>query len=291
MQIPLPFESVKFSNKKNSYRKKRRQIRRGLRWALHLFLVGMAFAFLSLSFVCVYRALLSSPLLRVTRIQVSGCQRLAPQTVIEQAGIPSGVNILSLDLRDVSHRLTNHPWIAAALNSREIPDRIRIEIEERQPVALVKGHQFYLMDSKGACFTHAVPSEHPGLPIINGTNLEALGPDCRLPREFSVLIENLHRECRLKLPWRHISEISWDNRTGLSIFMVRGGIQVDLGSSEYGPKIVRLKRALRYLKERGIHAQLRGIDLSHGNRVFVRGSFQLLKQQTNRQRGVKKRGV
>lgn len=286
MQIPLPIESVKPSRKRNSYRKKRWQIRRGLRWALRFSLFGLACAVLSVLCVFGYRILLSSTLLRVTRIQVSGCQRLDVQAVIQQAEIPYSVNILSLDLNEVRRRLTSHPWIAEALISREIPDRIRIEIKERQPVALVKGPQFHLMDSQGVCFASAVPGEHPDLPIITAPDRERLGADCTLPREFTALFEDLHRESHLELPWRLISEISWNERTGLSIFMVRGGIKVVLGSSKYGPKIARMKKVLSYLEERGIHTDIRGIDLSHGNRVFVRGNFQVMKRDRNQQRGV-----
>ena len=286
MQISLPIKPVNASNKKNSYRKKRRQIRHRLLRALQFFLLCLAFAALSMLCVLGYRALLSSPLLQVTRIQVSGCQRLDPQAVIQQAEIPSGVNILSLDLKDVSHRLTNHPWVATALVSREIPDRIRIEIKERSPVVLVKGPQFYLMDPQGVCFARAVPGEHPGLPIITGTDRVTLGPGCGLPRDFTALVEDLHRNCQLALPWRLISEIRWNDPNGLTVFMVRGGIQVDLGTREYGPKIVRLKKVLSYLEDKGLHHQLRGIDLSYGNRVFVRGQFQLLQRGRNQQRGV-----
>jgi cell division protein FtsQ len=263
MQYPLPIKSVKISSKKNSYRSKRKLVSSRLRWGLHLLLVCLSFAALSAFCVAAYRSLLASPLLQVTRIQVSGYQRLEPQTVIQQAEIPSGVNILSLDLNAVSRRLLNHPWIAAALISREIPDRVRIEIEERQPVALVKGRQFYLMDAQGICFAIAVPSEHTGLPIITGLDSETIGPGHSLPRKFTVLIQDLYRESQLKLPWRVISEIRWNNHTGLSIFTVRGGIQVNLGSGNYGPRIARLEKVLRYLEEKGAQAQLRGVDLSH----------------------------
>lgn len=286
MQYPLPIKYAKVSNKKNSYRNKRGQLSHRLRWGVHLLLVCLVFAALSALCVTVYRTLLASPLLQVTRIQVSGYQQLDPQTVIQQAEIPSGVNILSLDLNAVGRRLMSHPWIAAALISREIPDRVRIEIEERQPVALVKGRQFYLMDSQGICFALAVPSEHTGLPIITGLDSETIGPGHSLPREFTDLIEDLYRESQLKLPWRLISEIRWTNNTGLSIFTVQGGIQVNLGSDNYGLRIARLEKVLRYLEEKGVQAQLRGIDLSHGNRVFVRGNFQNIQQDRRQQRGV-----
>lgn len=286
MQISLPFEAITVKSKKNSYRNKRLQLYRRLRLIAKIFLVLLVFVALSALCLVGYRGLLSSPLLQVTRIQVNGCQQLDPQAVIQQAEIPSGVNILSLDLDGVRNRLTQHPWIAAAAISREIPDRIRIEIEERKPVALVKGHQFYLADQQGDCFARAAPSEHAGLPIITGLDPGTLGSGCNLPREFTALLENLYRETQLKLPWRLISEIKWNRNAGLSFFTARGGIQVDLGSEDFGIRIAKLEKVLRYLEKKGLHAQLRGIDLSHGNRVFVRGRFKIPKQNRSKQKGV-----
>ncbi|MEE9121277.1 MAG: FtsQ-type POTRA domain-containing protein [Syntrophobacteria bacterium] len=286
MQISLPFEAIQVKSKKNSYRNKRLQLYRRLRLVAKIFLVLLAFVALSALCLVGYRALLTSPLLQVTRIQVNGYQQLDPQAVIQQAEIPSGVNILSLDLDEVRNRLTQHPWIAAAAVSREIPDRIRIEIEERKPVALVKGHQFYLADQQGTCFAVAAPSEHAGLPIITGLDPESLGSGCNLPREFTVLFENLYRETQLKLPWRLISEIRWNRNAGLSFFTARGGIQVDLGSEDYGIRIAKLEKVLRYLEKKGLQTQLRGIDLTHGKRVFVRGRFKIPKQNRSQQKGV-----
>ena len=172
MQISLPFETVKGSNKKNSYRGDPRKLQRRRRSILQFLLICLAITGLSALCVACYRTLLTSTLLKVTSVQVSGCEVLDPQTVIQQAQIPSGVNILSLDLDWVRQRVTNHPWIAAAVISREIPDRIRIEIVERKPVALVQGRQFYLMDYRGLCFISAAPGEHAGLPIITGLDPE-----------------------------------------------------------------------------------------------------------------------
>jgi cell division protein FtsQ len=230
--------------------------------------------------------LLTSSLLNVTSVQVSGCEVLDPQTVIQQAMIPSGVNILSLDLDGVRHRVTDHPWIASAVISREIPDRIRIEIVERKPVALVKGRQFYLLDDQGVCFSSAAPGNHVGLPIITGFDPEIPASGCKLPKEFTALIQDFYQESQMRLPWRLISEIRWGRNKGLSIFTVRGGIQIDLGRDNYGPKIARLEKVLRYLEEKGLDPKLRGIDLTHEDRIFVRGNFKVRKQDRPQKKGV-----
>ena len=286
MQISLPFETTKGSSKKNSYRGDPQKLQRRLRSILQLSMVCLALIGLSVLCVACYRTLLTSPLLNVTSVQVSGCEVLDPQTVIQQAQIPSGENILSLDLDRVRQRVASHPWIASALISREIPDRIRIDIVERKPVALIKGRQFYLMDHGGVCFTCAEPGDYAGLPIITGLDPEILAPGCKLPREFTVLIEDLYQESQLQLPWKLISEIRWRKDKGLSFFTVRGGIQIDLGRDNYGSKIARLEKVLRYLEEKGLDPQLRGIDLSHGNRVFVRGNFKVHKEDRPQKKGV-----
>jgi hypothetical protein len=154
-------------------------------------------------------------------------------------------------------------------------------------MALVRGRHFYLIDHQGLCFTSAIPSEHAGLPIVTGLKPETLEQGCTLPRELTVLVGELYRESTIGLPWRLISEIRWDSRNGgLSIFVVQGGIQIDLGTGNYGPKIVKLERVLRYLQEKGMHHQLKGIDLSYGNRVFVRGNFKLRQHERPQQKGV-----
>jgi len=286
MQISLPFETVKGSSKRNSYRGDGGNLLRRLRSVAQFFLIFLAFTALCALCVACYRTLLTSSLLNVTSVQVSGCQVLDPQTVIQQAMIPSGVNILSLDLDGLRHRITDHPWIASAVISREIPDRIRIEIVERKPVALVKGQQFYLLDDQGVCFSRAAPGKHVGLPIITGFDPEIPASGCELPMEFTALIQDFYQESQLRLPWRLISEIRWGRNKGLSIFTVRGGIQIDLGRDNYGPKIARLEKVLRYLEEKGLHSKLRGIDLSHGDRIFVRGDFKVRKQDRPEKKGV-----
>ena len=286
MCYAIPEGTMGIINKKKHNRSKRGKGKGKFHWSLRLLLICMVFTGLSVLFVSGYRALLVSPLLQITTIRVKGCQRLDPQTVIAQAKIPFGANILSLDLTAVSRKLTDHPWISEALIIREIPDRIRIEIEERKPVALVRGHDFFLMDSQGECFTRVTPSDYTDLPIITGIEPATLGPDCNLSPDFTTQIKDLYRECRLQLPWYLISEIHWNRLHGLSLFTTQGGIQIDLGTRDYTSRIARLEKVLRYLMDKGTHSELRGIDLTHGDRVLVRGNFQVPPQDRPKQRGV-----
>jgi cell division protein FtsQ len=258
--------------KRTAYRR-RRSLGRDLRRLGEIVLLCLTVAALSLLFVRGYQVLLTSSLLSVMRIQVNGCKHLQPETVIQQAGIQPGDNILALDLAEVSRRVTSHPWVASAVIIREIPDSIRIDMEERQPFAVVRGREFYLVDLQGRAFARAFPGEHPGLPIISGIDPASVGPGRDLPQEAMALLSILHRDCRDYLPWRLISEIQWRPDGGLRLYTLQGGIAIDLGNTDYNARLARLGRVLRHLEERGLHHQLRGIDLAYRDRVFVRGTF------------------
>jgi cell division septal protein FtsQ len=227
--------------------------------------------------------LLSSPLLSVTRIQVNGCKHLQPESVIQQAGIHPGDNILRLDLAETSRRVSSHPWVASAVIIREIPDSIRIDIVEREPLALVRGRAFYLVDPQGRAFVQVFPAEYPGLPIISGMDAASVGPGWELPQEAMTLLSALYRDCQDYLPWRLISEIQYVPSMGLKVYTLRGGIAITLGTGDYAARMARLGRVLRYLEERGLDHHLRGVDLAYRDRVFVRGTFRKDRLQ---QRGV-----
>jgi cell division protein FtsQ len=272
--------------RQTGYRRRRRNLVRDLARLGEILFLCLTVAALSFLFVRGYQVLISSPLLSVTRIQVNGCKHLEPETVIRQAGIHPGENILSLNLTEISRRVTAHPWVASAVIVRDIPDSIRIDIEERQPFALVRGREFYLVDLQGRAFVQAFPGEYPELPIISGMDPATVGPGRNLPQEAMALLSALYRESRDYLPWRLVSEIQWTPTGGLSLYTLRDGIAINLGADDYGARMARLGKVLSYLEERGIQHQLRSIDLSYRDRVFVRGTFRTTPQDRQQQRGV-----
>lgn len=271
--------------RKKGHRQKSRPRRGNLRRLLRLFLFLFTLAGLSALFVGGYRTLLTSPLLEVATIQVTGCNHLRPETIIRQSGIRAGVNILSLDLGAVSRRVAAHPWVAETVVVREIPDRVRIQIEERQPVALVRGNSFYLMDLQGHCFARESPGKYPRLPIISGLAPETVATGSTIPPEPLELLVALHEQCKAQLPWRLISEIHWDQSTGLTLFTVGGALGIKLGRGDYGSKLTRLGRVLSYLESKGVATGIRSIDLAYRDRVFVRGNFENM-HQDRQPRGV-----
>jgi cell division septal protein FtsQ len=81
--------------------------------------------------------LLSAPRFAVRHVEVRGLTRVAPDRVLDVAGIEAGVNVFRLSPAAIVERVEAVPGIRRAEVVRELPNRVAILVEERQPFALV----------------------------------------------------------------------------------------------------------------------------------------------------------
>lgn len=80
---------------------------------------------------------LGSPRFALREVAVEGSDRI-PATWVRNAVAPLvGRNLVALPLDAVTGRLERHPWIASLAVEKELPDRLRIAVTERKPVALL----------------------------------------------------------------------------------------------------------------------------------------------------------
>lgn len=111
--------------------------------------------------------LLNSSFFNIREILVTGNKSLTVKEITDASGIPIGENIFKVDLREATSRLKLLPVIKEVRLERHFPGRVRIEVTEREPVALVsRGGDFYGLDDTGVCigrFNAAFP-----LPVVTG---------------------------------------------------------------------------------------------------------------------------
>lgn len=98
-------------------------------------------------------AILTMPALSVAELQVVGTARLGAAEVDRRLAALHGQPMLLVSLSELRRAVEEIPTVQQAIVARRLPDCIRIEIVERQPVARV---DFYgtaqLVDSSGALF-------------------------------------------------------------------------------------------------------------------------------------------
>jgi len=89
------------------------------------------------------------PVLAASEEQVSGLQRLPPESVLDRLGL-EGRNILSIDLDGAAATLRQDPWVRDVHFQRQLPNRVVLSVEERIPAAVWHaGARFFLIDLDG----------------------------------------------------------------------------------------------------------------------------------------------
>lgn len=150
------------SQQRNRRRFARRQWAR--RWLTWRYLVG-AFVVLGLVGFAAY-ALLFSPWLRVSEVEVTGEEQLGERPIRQEAAVPMDEQLALVDLDEIAVRVRALATVESVEVTRRWPDGVRIEVVERTPVAVIaRGNGFTQLDAAGVTFGE-VPSVPEGLPRV-----------------------------------------------------------------------------------------------------------------------------
>ncbi len=233
-------------------------------------------------FVMVHDLLTQCDYFGARQLTIQGMRRLTQEQVAQQAGVYTGVNILSTNLALVRKRLLAHPWIAEAEVSREIPSGLAIVIKEHRALAMVDCGQKYLINTRGEIFKAWEPSDPDNLPVVSGLDISDLTVYGRTepsqPRgnkERSAPFKAVMRVLELGgkkgsiLPNRVVKQIHVDRQIGLTVHAFDRGKTINLGYSDYAGKYRLLSNLFSYLKHHRSITDFDRIDLNNLQRVVV----------------------
>ena len=94
-------------------------------------------------------ALLVAPVFEIRSVEVSGNRRLTAAQVVAAAGLQHPGSVFQVDPGALERRLSANSWVRAASVSAQLPDRVRIRLDEWQPAAVYRaggGRPWYLSD-------------------------------------------------------------------------------------------------------------------------------------------------
>ena len=105
-------------------------------------------------------------------IQTTGLNEVPRAQMLSVFGEDIGRNIFFVPLSERRKELEKIPWIERATVMRLLPDRIRVAVVERQPVAFTRaGQQIGLVDANGVLLTmsaHTMAERHYSFPVLTG---------------------------------------------------------------------------------------------------------------------------
>ncbi|MGQ9631681.1 MAG: cell division protein FtsQ/DivIB [bacterium] len=172
----------------------------------------------------------------------------------EAAGARGGVNLFTLDLRRCRSLLEDHPRIRRATLRRVLPSTLRIDVEERKPIALVSLNKLYEVDEDGVILPVKRGVTDFDLPVITGV----LGED--VDREKVRYALRVLGEIALLDPSfiDRVAEIDVGDERNAVIYTV-DGVRVWLGRDHTREKIIYLKGILQDF--RGKEDSIEYVDL------------------------------
>ena len=172
-------------------------------------------------------------------------------------------NLLLLDIRALQDRLESHRWVKEARLRKVFPSSLKVELTEREPVALLKiGGSFLMIDEEGVGLESLAAREDVNLPLL-------------LDRSF---FQNRYRE-KIALAWRCLSALTPEQRPELealdlsenhcvSAFLRGLTTRFILGDERFSERLSFIRSYLEEME--GQNGPLEYVDLRFDDRIIFK---------------------
>jgi hypothetical protein len=143
---------------------------RGGRLRQAALILGGAAALGGLAFLANATAELASEsqIFAVRGVKVRGTTYLADETVLARLGEVAGASLFDVHPGELAAQLSTHPRIRAARVSRGFDRCLLVEVEEREPIALVEAGMLVEVDAEGIVLPPIERAALPDLPVLTG---------------------------------------------------------------------------------------------------------------------------
>ena len=189
--------------------------------------------------------------------------RISPSEVQEWSGVRVGMPLLKVDPWQIEARLISHPWIRGAQVELELPQRVYLRVQMRQPVAIIRRAEPTYLDQNGEFFLDPTWPIALDLPYVSG--LDGLSLESPTARQA---LAGVYQLLTLTQLWpQPLSETHWSEQQGFTLFLAERQATIWLGWETVPDKLVQVGRVLEAWPEDGPAAVF---DARFANQVIVR---------------------
>jgi cell division protein FtsQ len=208
-------------------------------------------------------------------IEIAGLQNVTRYQIMEVMGGDIGRNIFFVPLTERKQSLEKIPWVESASVMRFVPNRLRIEIHERTPVAFARvGSKILLIDSVGTLMElPAAGKKKYSFPVILGMNPGE-------PASTRAARMKIYNDLVIQLDAggahysQELSEADLSDAEDVKVLPSdpQGEVLVHLGSSNY---LERYKVYVSHVREwRQQFDKLESVDLRYERQIIVNPDLQ-----------------
>ena len=203
-------------------------------------------------------------------LEISGTENVTRHQVMEVMGGDIGKNIFFVNLEDQKRKLEEIPWVESADVMRLLPNKLRVTIQERTPVAFAQlGPKIALIDAHGVVMDMpANGTKRYSFPVIVGMG-ENEPLSTRAPRMkiFTELTKELDADGSHSS--QDLSEVDLSDPDDVKITVAdpQGELLVHLGSSNFADRFRIYKAHVQEWRQQFRH--LDSVDLRYDRQVIV----------------------
>ncbi|HWF92955.1 MAG TPA: FtsQ-type POTRA domain-containing protein, partial [Terriglobales bacterium] len=211
-------------------------------------------------------------------IETSGLQNVTRAQVMEVMGGDIGRNIFFIPLEQRQAQLEQIPWVQSASVMRFVPNRLRIVIHERTPVAFARvGSKILLVDAAGTLMELPQKKTYSFPVIVGMSPNEPLSTRAARMEIYNDLISQLDSGGGRYS--QDVSEVDLNDPDDVKVLTTGpdGEVLIHLGSSDY---LHRYKIYVAHVREwRQQFSKIDSVDLRYDRQIVVNPDLGNLKPQ------------
>jgi cell division protein FtsQ len=212
-------------------------------------------------------------LLKPEQIELTGSHVVSRDAVLQQFVRDRGHSVLSIPLDARRSALEELSWVDTANVQRILPNRIRVEISERTPIAFLRnGTELGLIDAHGVILDRP-RGEDFQFPIVTGLSdsmsREERGRRMATYQEFLKAVDNVRSGSSDR-----VSEIDLSNpkdlravMTGISSANDSQAVTIQFGAADFGGKYRLVVD--NFAQWQASNGHVRNIDLQYSKQVIL----------------------
>ena len=214
------------------------------------------------------------------QIEVTGAEHVAHAQIMEVMGGDIGRNIFFVPLTQRKQQLEQIPWVESASVMRFVPNRLRIEIHERTPVAFARiGAHISLIDAGGTLMELAPGGKHKySFCVIAGMNAgEPLSTRAARMKNYNEMVRELDSSGAHYS--QELSEVDLSDSEDVKVLAAdsNGEVLVHLGSGNY---LQRYKTYVTHVQQwRQQFDKLESVDLRYDGQIIVNPDLEGIARQ------------
>lgn len=208
---------------------------------------------------------------QIRKIEIRGNDFISDQEICELAGIAGEDNVWEIDLVSAEKHIRRNRLVEDVFIHRELPDILKIQVQEKQALALLKVDDHLFAIDPAGCILPSKPGKMYNMPVLSGqfTGPVRIGSDIHVtPVEEGLEFINQVVQDR-PVMYNEISEVVVSPDATIRLHLSHDGIPVFIGHSDYLLKIRSLDALIHESHPTFSVNRVRYIDLRYNGQVIL----------------------